>query len=1771
MVSETESQTLSSKELQVRDLYATLRKLLSAGRIVITPEWNYLVDDWVTCVAAADIDDDGDIEIVAGSRDGFVRALTRQGTERWKTFIGFWVTAIALIPSPLAQDLGEDQTGQLALTGSLAQSSNQFQPRIILSTRHGRVCALNRYGSLLPWEQYAEQTPQVIPQLTVHPGHPNEVVVGGEDHILRLLDTATGRELGTYDLRWPIHGVCVADVDGDNEAEILAVSADKAIHILRRVALADGSLEFQERGTIKLAYHSYALAVAEQDTAPFHPLQNPPLAGKRAAIILSSDNGKDLRGWTLARTAREQPKDQLAFTKIKLPRAPQSHALHSRILTIHTADVNNDGLLETLVGSTDHFLSIFDQQGQLLWRQDFGQNIYGIYACDYDEDGIIEIIVGLGDNNIRACKIELGPTPTLYLDILQTIGKLRRLGVKELLPSGDALTELANTLGLLRDEEARQIKGEFAIARLQLELRNYETALSIFSRLKKQRVQHYWDEPLSKLGHIRDLAFGNMKGNLIDEIIVGNDEGELIALDINREKKELWEPRLQTHSSVISLSTNNPHTRKGYAITLVVLENCEIRSINNDGRAIPLPSELLSGPEEGVTSLFVKTAEAGEIHQVEYIVLGLKNQHICLYNALQKQRQALIPVAAQITRLYAGEILCPHQLDILAATSAHRVVLYMPAEGQAGQYMERWHFQAQDRIHALCVADIDQDGKAEIIIGSEDRNVYVLNHLGELKWRYFMPDGVLCVDVCDIDHDERQESEILVGVGDGLVYILDCRGDLLLQIPVGDRVRVIRAKDLHPQNPTNSQERDLQDNTVEIAVATDERLILFQYLPLDKIKEQIDRCWLFIRNNAEIRDLLYAYSDYQKQPDEHVRAFALSRLAGQEWEHSAEDFKCLRTAIARDSSLLVSQELANAIVDLCRTSRNEHDIRQSRLLLQQLARKPHREIRIAIVNMLGELAKDNKKLSFEYLKRFLRNEDPWLRRIVVRQLYHLVSLDPEQVFSMLMTSAHDKDLWIRQETGRSLACYFDYRHCHAFDQHAPSELDEDFAPYEGQTFLQDLHGLLSSGIDVSITKQMAISSQEPAVKQLFTAYARFQAAISTRLEKNPLDTSLESLQQEAKFKMFLEQKKSYQDDLQTFIAALQSSMQIMPQVEDILVIYQELLNVLQVTKIEDIEQLRRKTESEEMYAFSHFKEIDATLVSMLTVVDEVKRYRKREALRDQAAALLESINLLIQIRHQYIESQPGQSASLLPEDALFRIALQQWYALLQQGLRKLSGAALISIELLSHEVLYDEVVELSFKLTNTGQSAADAVRISIPNDARHYEVIGPASYTLSEVSTLRERTMSFTLKPLVRHFRLLTQVLYNDAEKHDNVHQQGHSIDLKPPPSLFEEIVNPYHGGIPISDARMFYGRKEDLLSLSKALGSTVANRIILLIGQRRSGKTSLIYQLESWLQPHVAVRIDLQSLALSKNEAELFFSLVLKIHEALLARGFASQFPNEVEFQSHPVRALTEHLKLSTQQLEGHRLILLFDEVEIFTELMQQKRLDENFLHYLRSLMQHTQGVNFLLAGAPRILLFYQNHRSALLNITQQHHLSRLKEEEALALITDPVHNLTYDPLALEFMHQLTGDQPYLIHLLCEELIYHCNKQRKNYANTNDIRKIIDEVLERSDNYFRLIWNLASSPEERLILALLAGESGREQHDILSLADLKEAFSDLDCPYDTRKVRRALDNLKLEEIIDEDNGGQLFNIPILLTRIWIRSHTTPDRIARDEFTTGGE
>ena len=1657
-----------------------LPDLLKYGIAVVTNIWNYSANDWVSSVQAADVDGDADIEILLGSRDGFVRALTRWGSLKWEARpgAGKWVSSVTAVPQP------ED---------SFAQSDNMHPlPYVIAGSRDGRVYALDQHGHVLPeWEEY--DTGGVVRQVYVHPERPERLIVGSESRGLYVLDCYTGKPLyNPFFAPCPLTSVFAYDIDADGEPEILAGCADGYVYILNFMT---GEL----KGKIPAGNKVYAVYAAHLEPE-----------GQGTASILVSTNGKDLSAWTVeARTGQEQ----LALKRVWIV-TPKDRLFSNRLHAITVADINNDGFAEILVGSEDKHFYVLDRHGKPLWKHAVDACVNSIAALDINFDGLVEVIVGLEDNQVRVFHIELVPNLNLYDEINKTykkLGRVRQRTVNDLLPADYLLLK-----DLVVDEETQKPYMELEHAKLAMGIREYDQALAALLRLERQRVQHYWRSPITDIGHIRAFCLGDVAGDPKDEILLGNDEGVITAIDIENERKHiLWQsPALDHRIWMVEMGTTD---LSDYDTVLATLADNRVHVLSNTGEILHAKELVLEGERLWCVSIHKQDGDKpqpdkDEPHVIREILLGSERK-IYVYDANLAERRLVIHAPQGVKIIRTCDLTGPASGEIICAGMDNRIYAYS-REG-----IELWKYPTQDRVRAICIRDIDGDNQLEVLVGSEDRYVYVLDHNGHLKWRYYMPHCVLSIDALDIDQDGKYE--VLVGVADSYMYVLNAEGDELWRFKANDRVRAVCARDLN------------DDDKIEILVASDDQIVLLQMLNLEDIRERIKKCLkLRLRLEATNPDTSSSANTLRKlakSDDEYIRAFAIRVLAGGDTDHIPEDFTLIQNAL-KDKSPEVRRNMVDTIIALAKVAirrDDQYSIRQSRRFLSQLASDPSHEVRNELISHLHQLTETDSSLCFEYLERFTNNVDVGVRRAVARQLDKLVEEYPHQSLRMLMEMAQDPHEWIRQECGRSLAHYFDIHK---------------------ERLIVDLQRLLMRGSNVLVIEQISYSAKEPLVKRLSSILARIMTPCSEEQMLVLLDEAVAGLEE-----------------------ACREGIELG---KDVLNVYKEYNQLLRMRTVNDIVQHVRLTPAQLGSYIPRFHCVMQILDSLLEVVDTLRVYQRRQALGDRAASLLNAHDLLEEIRKdleaERIRRLHQRAYSVqLPEDGVLDFIQQRWSDIVGQELQQLRGKAILNFELPEQTASVGEQLTIALVISNTGRCPADNVCITL-EASEQLTIIGSNQRELAEVSTSHASIVNFVICPQADPLQLEFTIVYDDAERHGKKETFRDRLPLHEfhGPS-FTEIPNPYTTGTPVRTTEMFYGREDDLEFLKEKLANASSNTVVMLTGQRRAGKTSLIYQLTNerqLLSPHCAVLIDLQTLALNSDVGQLLAGIATAIYDELKKHAINVPRPNGSLFDKDATSTFNFFIKQVLNTLSGYKLILLFDEFEVLQEKIREGRLDAHFLQYLRGLMQHSEGINFLLAGAPRIRHLTEGYWSTFFNLASHHPLSKLMPADAKRLIEEPVEGyLQYDHLAIEKIRELTGDQPYLIHIMCDTLIRDRNKKRKNYVNTHDVNLAVEQILERGENQFAWIRNeLAPFPEARFILSVLAQEQSEEGR-IFSFGDIKEAYIRQGLQFEQERVLQCIHHLVKEEFVEEHDNDTQFRIPVGLIRGWLRKAWPPEKVVRVE------
>ncbi|MEH2247407.1 hypothetical protein [Nostoc sp.] len=183
------------------------------------------------------------------------------------------------------------------------------------------------------------------------------------------------------------------------------------------------------------------------------------------------------------------------------------------------------------------------------------------------------------------------------------------------------------------------------------------------------------------------------------------------------------------------------------------------------------------------------------------------------------------------------------------------------------------------------------------------------------------------------------------------------------------------------------------------------------------------------------------------------------------------------------------------------------------------------------------------------------------------------------------------------------------------------------------------------------------------------------------------------------------------------------------------------------------------------------------------------------------------------------------------------------------------------------------------------------------------------------------------------------------------------------------------------------------------------------------------------------------------------------------------------------------------------------------------------------------SQLPKILLAGSHTIEE-YQRWASYLINV-QVVHISYLKEAEARQLIEHPVKDFTlrYEPNAVERVLQLTRCHPFLVQLLCAEIIVLKNEQDpsiRRLATLADVEAAIPEALGSGSLFFADIQNNQVDATGQAILRFIAAQG---EGAIVSRQTLLQQFPHADITFSLLLQR---------ELIEEVDDGYGFQVELI-------------------------
>ncbi len=360
---------------------------------------------------------------------------------------------------------------------------------------------------------------------------------------------------------------------------------------------------------------------------------------------------------------------------------------------------------------------------------------------------------------------------------------------------------------------------------------------------------------------------------------------------------------------------------------------------------------------------------------------------------------------------------------------------------------------------------------------------------------------------------------------------------------------------------------------------------------------------------------------------------------------------------------------------------------------------------------------------------------------------------------------------------------------------------------------------------------------------------------------------------------------------------------------------------------------------------------------------------------------------------------------------------------------------------------------------------------------------------------------------------------------------------------------NPYAIGNPVTGS-LFVGREDLLRQLEELWMTRNQLQSVVLSGNRRMGKTSLLKNLANLLGSQIKViYVNLQRLgAVSQGVAEVLMTISDEI-----ATAFNISPPDDNDFLQFPQRTFERYLKQVVANMPDRGLIIALDEFETIEELIKKKQISPAFMGFLRGLVQmNPEKIAFAFAGFHTLEEMTADYFEPFLKSVIPIRVSFLDCDATRQILLKSAQSegFNYTGEALDLIYSLTSGQPYLVQLIGFQLVRNYNERlfeqgrdRDNTFTGEDIEAVINQQFFQQGRYYF----------EGVLVQATKGVTG-QQEIIKALAPHPQGLSRENLASTTNKnsetFAAAIETLKRHDVIAKKDAN--YYISVELFRQWV-------------------
>lgn len=302
--------------------------------------------------------------------------------------------------------------------------------------------------------------------------------------------------------------------------------------------------------------------------------------------------------------------------------------------------------------------------------------------------------------------------------------------------------------------------------------------------------------------------------------------------------------------------------------------------------------------------------------------------------------------------------------------------------------------------------------------------------------------------------------------------------------------------------------------------------------------------------------------------------------------------------------------------------------------------------------------------------------------------------------------------------------------------------------------------------------------------------------------------------------------------------------------------------------------------------------------------------------------------------------------------------------------------------------------------------------------------------------------------------------------------------------------MNPFTFGNPIKDPARFYGREADIRQITNRLLSS-AHESTSIIGERRIGKTSLLYHLSN---PEVGAKlgltpdkfclvyVDFQGLT-DITPVRFWQRVLIKMSRSICEESLKPAIEELGKQESFDLFDLEDLFEAS--QDKGLTIVLMLDEFEHVT---QNPNFKGDFFGGLRALAIH-HGVALLPATRRELVDLCHSDEikgSPFFNIFANVVLRPFPIQDAASLVDGYLSSLegTFSPDEREFILRLGGGQPFFLQIAGHYLV---DAKTQGLSARPLFERAVADFDQQADPHFSYLWGHCTESERITLLGILA------------------------------------------------------------------------------------